>query len=521
MQRPNRKLVKIPVEVFCVLLLCLALATNLCAQQQNGISATEGAAISGRTAGNGIDYLWADSTALRWMVSLDGNSAQPLMAWPCTAVGQLGGIVYSGTAPSGSNTNAESCLPLPATIDPGVPLLVGSVASAAPQWGGSSGANAISLNLQSWASVAEVLNDTTTGTIANNTLAKITTTGAMQAGTGDGTIPTYVVVSGSGTSGNAQLALSGQAPCKMDATHGSSVEGQPVFASTVTAGDCSTAATAPLGGWVVGQMISTTTTAGSNATILTRPGGFWLLNAAGGTVLGNTTASSAIPTYTNAPVLGVSSSGTSPTTGTLKFFNSANTGSVTLSPSSSANNATLTLPDPASNDTLVGQNTSDTLTNKTLVSASSGNKVTLVCGAGPQSEMNGNGSVQTFISCSIPASLISTGSVIKAHVVWQHSTVGSNSITYNWIFGTGTSTTYSCGGTPCNQTATVLSDDLNIYETGANAQQMEAGSANGGNAFVSSSHSLTSQTQTVSNSLTVGYQFTVATGDKVTGNSFT
>ncbi|HWY20460.1 MAG TPA: hypothetical protein VNX26_04520 [Candidatus Acidoferrum sp.] len=252
--------------VFLAPLLCiLSFDTNLFAQQ-NGISAAEAGAISPVNAGT--DYLWADSGGKRWKLSLNGGSTLVLGVWGCPT--QLGGIVYSGSAPVGSDTNAEFCLSLPGTIDPGVPLLVGSVASTAPRWGGTS---AISLNLQNWASVSEVANDPTTGTVVN-TLAKISSTGAIQAGTSDAAVPTYVVVTGAGkTSPPAQLAISGQASCIMDTTHlTGSVEGQPVFASTTTGGDCTTLATAPLGTWVVGSMISSTTTAGSAATILVRPG---------------------------------------------------------------------------------------------------------------------------------------------------------------------------------------------------------------------------------------------------------
>src|SRR6266446_3655222 len=148
MQRLDRSLIATLPGILCSLLCFLVLSPNL--RAQNGVSAKEGATITTLTSLN--DYLWADSSALRWMVSLSGNSAQPLMVWPCTAVGQVGGIVYSGAAPIGSSINTESCLPLPATIDPGVPLLVGPVASSAPQWG------ATYLNLQANPLVTEFAN---------------------------------------------------------------------------------------------------------------------------------------------------------------------------------------------------------------------------------------------------------------------------------------------------------------------------------------------------------------------------
>jgi hypothetical protein len=264
------------------LALFAAHSVNLVAQ--NGITATEASAPG--TISSGTDYLWADSGNNRWKVSVY-NAGKVLAIWPCISTStQVGGIVYAGPAPGGgSTTNEESCLSLPSPIDPGVPLLVGPTSASAPQWGGSIGTGAISLNLQGWASATEVLNDTSTGTTVNS-LAIIGTTGAIKAGTSNTAVPTYVVVAGAGsTSGTyAQLAISGQAACTMDANY-SAVEGQPVFASTLSGkgGDCSTAATAPLGAWVVGQMVSNSATVNNVATILVRPGypGLPLSNPAG------------------------------------------------------------------------------------------------------------------------------------------------------------------------------------------------------------------------------------------------
>lgn len=106
------------------------------------------------------------------MVSIDGTPKVPMALWPCTSTtNQVGGIVYAGPFTGSSNVNTETCLSLPATIDPGVPLLVGSTSAKQPQWGGTNVSTPIRLNLQNWASVTEVANDTSTGTVASS-LAK-------------------------------------------------------------------------------------------------------------------------------------------------------------------------------------------------------------------------------------------------------------------------------------------------------------------------------------------------------------
>lgn len=315
--------------------------------------------------------------------------------------------------------------------------------------------------------------------------------------------------------GTAVIATAGVAACIFD---NATTAGDYVQASNSANGKCddTTSTTYPTNGrQVIGRVLSSNSLSSTPRNIIiysaeTTPPAL-LASAAGGTVLGNTGSSAAAVSATNAPVLGVSSSGGSPTTGTLTFNNSANTGSVTLSPVSGSTTATLSMPDVT--DTIAGLAATQTLTNKTLVTGTSGNNVTLVCGAGPQSAMTGNGSVQTFISCSIPANTITTNKVIRAHVVWQHTT-GSAAVSYNWIFGTGTNTSYSCSA-GCNNTA--QSDTVYIYETGSNAQQMEAGPAYAGTGSSTGSHTITGLTQTVTGSLTIGYQFNVANTDKVTG----
>lgn len=142
----------------------------------------------------------------------------------------------------------------------------------------------------------EVANDPA-GTILSQ-LAKIGTTGAVNAGTGDTGIPLSIVISASSTTGNALLARAGQATLLTDA--GGVTTQHYVGASNVTAGrGKDLGATIPTSGCWVG--IATETAAASQPTIvLIDPGcasaasgtiteyrPFVLTRDAGGTIMGN------------------------------------------------------------------------------------------------------------------------------------------------------------------------------------------------------------------------------------------
>jgi trimeric autotransporter adhesin len=96
-----------------------------------------------------------------------------------------------------------------------------------------------------------------------------------------------------------------------------------------------------------------------------------LANAGGGTVLGNRTGSSAAPTYTIAPVLGVP--GTS--TGTIALASSTASGKYTITAPANAATPTLTL--PTTSNVLAGQFAGDgTVLSSTLAVASAAGTVT-------------------------------------------------------------------------------------------------------------------------------------------------
>jgi hypothetical protein len=111
-------------------------------------------------------------------------------------------------------------------------------------------------------------NDGTTGTTINLLAAVNSSANAIKATTANTTVPTYIVVGGAGTTGNAALAMSGLASCVMDTTIASAAGGDFVVASTTTAGDCHPQSASPTSGtYVVGHLVAGSTTATSAALV--------------------------------------------------------------------------------------------------------------------------------------------------------------------------------------------------------------------------------------------------------------
>lgn len=127
----------------------------------------------------------------------------------------------------------------------------------------------------SGATSVSVPNDAAGTTV--NLLAKINSSGnAVKIGTGDTAIPVFAVISSAGTTGTADLGISGLISCQMDAS-GATIA-HFIVASTATAGRCMDAgATAPTSGWVIGVAI-TTAAANAVSNIILAPG----YNAASG-----------------------------------------------------------------------------------------------------------------------------------------------------------------------------------------------------------------------------------------------
>ena len=114
-----------------------------------------------------------------------------------------------------------------------------------------------------------VPNDGTTGTTLNSTAIINSAGNAIKAGTSNTAVPTYIVVGGAATTGNAVLASKGTiAPCTMDATNASGVGGAFVINSTTTAGDCHVQTSAPAAGvWIIGYLDASSTTAAATALV--------------------------------------------------------------------------------------------------------------------------------------------------------------------------------------------------------------------------------------------------------------
>jgi len=220
---------------------------------------------------------------------------------------------------------------------------------------GSAGGQTGTADISQGDYASEVANDGTTGTTLNE-LAKATQTGAILTATTDSfSSPASIVMGGAGTTGNAQLAVTGIASCIMDVT-ASNTEGQPVFKSvtgltaasggTAVAGECSTTtgANVPLGTYILGKLISNSTTAGSTALVIVRPSWFGqvptgrAVTSSPDTIL-NTDCQGGMVTYSSTSAIAV----TLPQAGTTGFsmgctfyVQNLNTGTVTITPTTSA-----------------------------------------------------------------------------------------------------------------------------------------------------------------------------------------
>jgi hypothetical protein len=126
-------------------------------------------------------------------------------------------------------------------------------------------------------------NDGSTGTTLNAPAKVIAATNtAINAGTGDTTIPTFICMNNCGTSGLVGLATNGQAQCIMDSNQSSAGEFFVINSTTTVSGPrCHAQAAAPANGtWVIGFLSATSTTAGALANVWVN--GFFYGSSTGG-----------------------------------------------------------------------------------------------------------------------------------------------------------------------------------------------------------------------------------------------
>ena len=154
---------------------------------------------------------------------------------------------------------------------------------------------------------------------------------------------------------------------------------------------------------------------------------------------------------------------------------------------------------------IVGVSDTQSLTNKNLTTASSGNTVTLLCSSGPAAAIVGNSSAQTFYSCTIPANAVANLKGLRATAVWSHST-GTATVTYG----------LTLNGVACwpsnNTAATVggLNQSANFIETGSTTGNVMTAQS----FFSFTTTSLTGLAWTAGQ--TLAFTFNVANTDQVT-----
>jgi hypothetical protein len=147
--------------------------------------------------------------------------------------------------------------------------------------------------------LSEIANDGSTGT-TTNTLAMLTTAGAAITATTAAKDGVVGIVSGNaGTTGNAQIAVNGQASCVFD---GATTAGDFVAISSITAGDCHDAgATRSTTSQTIGRILSTNGSAGTYAVEV----GLNADAASSGAVLGSGTTNYIAKWTPNGSTLGI------------------------------------------------------------------------------------------------------------------------------------------------------------------------------------------------------------------------
>lgn len=161
---------------------------------------------------------------------------------------------------------------------------------------------------------------------------------------------------------------------------------------------------------------------------------------------------------------------------------------------------------------IVGDTDNQILKNKTLITAGSGNLITLLNTQGPLAPIVGTGADATVYSFTIPANTIQAGKGFRVQVVGFHST-GANAVTYKLTIGaTNLISTSASDGSTQNWNFSVFN------QPGVQNSQYYEGVTEDGLSIIVNTFGTTAEN--FANAITVKFTFAVAATDQYTGKVF-
>lgn len=170
---------------------------------------------------------------------------------------------------------------------------------------------------------------------------------------------------------------------------------------------------------------------------------------------------------------------------------------------------TIATPSISSPTTTGTDNGAQTLQNKTLQGAGSGNAVTLLNAQGPASAIVGNSADQTVFTFTIPANTIQAGKGFKVEFGLAHTT-GSASVTYKLILGTTT-----LGGSWADAGSALISGYGNVMNV-AGVQNSQYCIVFGVDGPTIVQNQTSAPAENLANALAIKLTFNVAATDQVT-----
>lgn len=204
----------------------------------------------------------------------------------------------------------------------------------------------------------------------------------------------------------------------------------------------------------------------------------------------------------------------------MKFRNNANTADVNGICKNASDQVTVGNGPwvvPAVSDQSVGRATTDTLSNKTLTGAVSGNSVTLLNEQGPTSILTGNSTDQAIYTYTLPANTIAAGKGIRITIYAEHD-AGTATISWKLNFGGTAWTTVPISDTTPPAKAERFECIIFNNAGVTNAQHGSAWVIMGTGA-VAQSGSSTAAVAATSN-VTITFTFNVASTDQARGMQF-